>query len=334
MIGPALYLAATVCLAPPIGATVANDPAAAEEYRSAAAAYEAGAREKAGKQLEEFRRAHPDHPLAWQAGLLWARCTTEPAEAEKRFRAVAERAPEDTKAECELELAHLAVVQEHYAPAEEAYTAWLAAHGHDERAEAASFWQAQCQRELGRKDEALVAWKRLRDKGRQPVWRAQAGLAASSLLLEQGKAAEARREALGLVEASWARDVRPQARLVAAKADLALKRTGEARTLLAELAKENPDLPEAEEARTLLGAKTPAGPRFGVQVAAFSRKAAAAAEREKYVKAGRAATLLTRPSGSLMLYGVVLGPYASHAEAEQAREQLRQKGTEAFIITY
>jgi DedD protein len=302
-------------------------------FRQASASYESGNLAEAEAQFAQFRREYPSHQLYWFAGTMWAKCATDPEEAEKRLHEVldAPNAPAEVKAECELELAHLALMQDSWDEAEKFYGAWLADHPADERGEAARFWRALSMRELGREDEAATALGELVMGGRQPSWRAMAGLLLGSLRFGQGNMAEARTVYREMAAAAWARDVRPQVLLGCANAAAsASERSAAVKTLL----KEYPESEEAASAKSMGGGKRKARTRWGVQVGAFSRAANAEAARKKWEKGGRHAAVTSRKMGHLVLQTVVVGPFDTREAAEREARALKTAGTSALVTTY
>lgn len=264
--------------------------------------------------------------------MLWARCAIQPEEAERRFRAVMESAPAETRAECELELAHLSLMRERYPEAEVAFAEWLDAHPNDERAEGALYWKAVCLREEGKVPEAVAAADEEYRRGRQDGYRALAGLLVATLTSAGGDVAGAHRVYRALVEAEWARSVRPQVMLGAARtagtpADQ--RRLGEA------LVKAYPETDEADLARAMLKKPPRTRGRFGVQVGAFKSLAFAKAELAKWKKQSKPGKIVKRPApGFGALQFVILGPYPTRGAAELEKSALQAAGSASQIVSY
>jgi len=303
-------------------------------YQEASSAFAAGDLATAEKDLVEFRKEHETHQLYWSATLMWARCAKEPGEAERRFREAAEKAPPETKAECELEIARMLVMRDKFPEAEKAFSDWLAANPGDERGESAHYWHSFCLKQTGRTDEAIKEAGSLRSEGGQDQWRALAGLLLAGMKSDAGDAAGAHEEYAALVATEWASGIGPQALLGAAKTS---PTEWERKKLLNELTRKYPDSPEAGEAAKLL--KTPGRvvtPRFGVQVGAYSKMANAQIEKKRVVAQGRKAAIIKRTQAGLSLFSVIIGPFATRAEAETAAREIRESGLAAvaYVTTY
>ncbi len=241
-------------------------------------------------------------------------------------------APPDTKAECELEVAHLLALQEKYPEAERAYGAWLAAYGSDERAEGARYWRALCLKEVGREAEAETVAAALAREARQEAWRGPAALLAASLMAARNDRAAAAKAYAALAVAPWGAPVRPQALLGAAKTAATVEVS---RKFCRDLIRTFPDAAEAEAARELLHEPKHGGSRFGVQVGAYQKEANAKAEKAKWTKVGRKADIVRRDHASLgRLYFVILGPFPSFDAAVSARDAVRASGATAQITSY
>lgn len=314
------------------GSAGAAAPAPEDLYREANAAFEAGDLETAAAKLQPFQAKYSSHRLAWPANLLWARCTTEPEEAERRFRKLAGTAPPETRKECELEVARLLVLRDRYEDAERAYAAFLESNPEDERAEEASYWRAACLKALGREAEAgSIAEAELR-KGRQDRWRALSGILLGTIKYAKGDSAGAHALFTEIAAAPWGADVRPQALLGAAKS---VKDPDEVRRLCNAVIKGYPDSPEADEARRLINASPEAGARFGVQVGAFAQPGNAAAERKKWTKRGKKVVVLKRKHESFgELFFVLLGPYPTREQADLVAKELKGEGVSCRVSAY
>jgi cell division septation protein DedD len=323
------------------GRVMAAAPAPEDLFRDANAAYEAGDLAGAEAKLEPFRGKFASHRLAWPANLLWARCTTDPAESERRFRLLAGTAPPETKRECELAVAHLLMIRNRNADAERAYADFLAANADDERAEEAAYWRAVCLRALGREPEAEPLAEREMRGGRQDRWRAFAGLLLGSIRLGRKDLAGARAVYAELAANAWAEDVRPQALLGAAKSSRNGEEAGKAARALV---RDFPDSPEAAEARALVhpladasasgpaSVSAPASRRWGVQVGAFAQAGNAAVERRKWTKEGRKVVVLKRHHETFgELFLVYLGPYPTREQAEAVAKELKAGGAECRV---
>jgi len=327
------FLAVLLAVAVTAAASVALAVATPEDlFRDAEASFQAGDAAQAGDKLAEFRTRYPSHLLYWKASLMWARCAPDPDEAVRRFTLVAEKAPAGTKAECEMDLASLYMVTDRFIEAEAALGAWLVAHPTDERAEQAAYLRGICLAELGRESEAEMVLMPVFQKGTHPPYRALAGLTLASARFGRGLFTDSRAMYNSLVRAMWAADVRPQALLGAAKCATELWRPTENRALLARLIKEYPDTEEATEAREVM--KVPARAKIWVQIGAYSRPDFANAEKAKWEAKGYTAALGVSRHGSLKLNILLLGPYATRAEAEKAARTLKTAGTGAFITRY
>jgi tetratricopeptide (TPR) repeat protein len=304
-----------------------------ELFRQASQSYDAGELELAEARFAELRRDYPRHQLYWFSGLMWARCARDPVEAVKRFNDLMEKAPPDTRAECEIELAHLALVQDQFDEAEKAYSDWLVGRDADERAESAQFYRAWCLKELGREGEATVFLDSLYRGGRQPAWRSEAGLLLAGLRFGSGDVAGARAVYLEMSGADWARDARPQALMGCARTAVS---AGDRAKPLKEILKSFPDSGEAVEAGAILGGnkKKAARGKFGVQVGAFSRKPNAVALKKEWDRKGRPASILSRKMGSLSLYAVLLGPFETREEAEREANSIKALGARAIVTAY
>lgn len=324
-----LWTALWLALLAPAGRTA---PPPEDLFAQASAAFEAGDPAGASAQLETFRSAYADHRLYWPASLLWARCAIQPEEAERRFKAVMAQAPADTRAECELELAHVAFTRERYPEAEVAFAEWLDAHPHDERAEGAAYWRAVCLKEQGKEPESVAAAQEEYLHGRQDGYRSLAGFLVATVTAARGDMPGAHRVFRVLAEAEWARSIRPQALLGAAKSaptPAAQRKLGEA------LVKAYPETDEADAVRVLLKKPPRARGRFGVQVGAYKSPAFARAELAKWKKAGKRGKIVKRPApgfGSLQF--VILGPYPSRGDAELEKDALKAGGTFSQITSY
>ncbi len=307
-------------------------PSPEELFAGASAAFDAGDPDAASSRLDEFRSRYADHRLFWPASLLWARCATRAEEADRRFKAVMESAPPDTKAECELELAHLLLMRERYPEAELAFAEWLEAHPDDERAEGAVYWKAVCLKEEGKEPEALAAADGEYRHGRQEGTRALAGLLVASVARTRGDMATANSVYRALVDAPWAGSVRPQALLGAAQS---ARTAADQRRLGDRLIKAFPDSEEADTIRATLKKPPRTKGKFGVQVGAYKITAAAKAEVAKWVRQGKAAKIVKRPSpayGSMQC--VILGPYATRGAAEAERDAIKAAGSEALVTGF
>jgi len=306
-------------------------PTAEDLYAQASAAFEAGDPATASAQLDDFRSRFADHRLFWPASMLWARCALEPGEAEKRFKTVMDAAPADTKAECEMELAHLLFMREKYPEAEAAYAEWLDAHPHDERAEGALYWKAVCLREEGKEPEAAAAALEEFKHGRQEGYRSLAGLLAAAMTHTHGDVPGAYAIYRELAGASWARSVRPQALLGAAESAAtpsAQRRECEA------LVKAFPETDEADAARAMLKKPPRTKGRFGLQVGAYKSLASAKVELAKWKKQGKSGRIVKRPApgfGSLQF--VILGPYPTRTAAELERASMKAAGVDSQVTS-
>jgi len=310
----------------------AAGPAPEQLFREATAAYEAGDMATAQARLEPFRSKYAEHRLYWPANLLWARCTTDAAESERRFRLLAQAAPAETRKECDLEVAHLLLLRDRWADAERAYAAFLDANAGDERAELAVYWRAVCLKELGRPAEALGVAEGEWRGGRQDRWKAPAGLLVGSLREAKRDLAGAHATYVDLAEAPWAADFRPQALLGAAKTT---KVAAERERLCRALIKGWPDSPEADEARALVHEPARAGKRFGVQVGAFAQSGNAAAEKKKWAKRGKKVIVVKRRHETLgELYFVMLGPYPTRGQADSVAKGLKGEGVSCAVAVY
>lgn len=304
-----------------------------EMFRQASGLFESGQLELAEARFSELRKEYPRHQLYWFAGLMWARCAREPADAENRFMALLkkENAPPDIVAECEIEVAHLNLAQDQFDDAEKAYADWLIGRDADERAESALFFRAWCLKELGREAEAVEILNALFGGARQPAWRSSAGLLLASLKFGAGDTAGARSIYSGISGTEWGRDARPQALMGAVRtAGTAAERA----RLLKEIMKGYPDSGEAAEAATMLAGKGKARARFGVQVGAFSQRANAVAVKSQWDKKGKQASILSRKMGSLSLFAVLLGPYDTREAADREVNILKAQGTRAIVTPY
>jgi len=305
-----------------------------DAYRDAVQAFESGKMEEAGGKLEAFRKRYPSHRLYWTAGLLWARSASDPASAEKRFRELAGKAPAGTRSECELEIAHLGLMQDRFEEAEAAYASWVKTYENDERRESALFWRGACLREMGKEKEARDVLAGLLRKGRQSMWRSLSALLLAAMEFESGDSSAARRSYLDLSNEGWAAEVRPQALLGAAKSSLALRRSGEGKKLLDEIIREFPDTYEAVEAKSLLEPSAVAAQKWGVQVGAFSQLANAEAVKRTCEARGFGVEIIDKLFGSLALKAVVVGPYENRERAESAARSFRGGGANCIVIAY
>ena len=299
-------------------------------YREATTAFESGDRAIAEAKLTVFRQRYPSHQLYWQASLMWARCARTPAEAAQRFSRLAQQAPPETKAECELEQAHLLMLQEKFSAAAAAYAVWLKARPRDERADVAGFWRGVCLNESGRGGEAQKILAVVCSAGQQSRWRAQAGLLLASIKAGQEGVEAAHREYGKLVDAAWAADVRPQALLGAAQT---ATNTWKRKTLLKTLDREYPKSAEAAKARAMLKERVPAGIRFGVQTGAFAERAHARAQQQKLTKEGYRVSIVKRKRADVVLHAVLVGPFATRAQASLEAGALKARGHPAVFVT-
>ena len=274
-----------------------------EMFRQASQSFESGDMGIAEARFAELRKEYPRHQLFWFSGMMWARCAQDPAEAEKRFTGVMEKAPPDVRAECEIEIAHLALMQDNFDEAEKDYAEWLVGRDGDERVESARFFRARCLKELGREGEAAGILDALVNGGKQPAWRASAALLLAGLKFGSGDTAGARVVYLVMAGAEWGRDARPQALMGCARTAAS---AGERAKLLKEIIKAYPDTDESAEAVVMLGGKLPANGRFGVQVGAYSRKTNAVIAKKDWDKKGKKTAILSRKMGSLKLFGETL----------------------------
>jgi len=302
-----------------------------EMYRQASLSFEAGDFESAEARYAELRKEYPKHQLFWDAGLMWARCARDAGEAEKRFTALEEDAPADTRAECGIELAHLALLQDDFDGAEKDYAEWLVGRETDERAEAARFFRAWCLKELGREGESAAILSGLVRDGSQPAWRAEAGLLLAGLRFGSGDLAGARSVYLELSATGWGREARPQALMGCARTAVS---AGERSKLLKEIIRSYPDTDEAVEALSMLGMKAKSRGRFGVQVGAYSRKSNAVIEKKDWDRKGKKAAILPRKMGSLRLFAVVLGPFDTREAAEREANGIKASGARAIVTPY
>jgi len=312
------------------GAAVAGTPPE-EIFRQASLSFEAGEMEAAENGFSELRRDFPKHQLYWFSGLMWARCARDPGEAEKRFVAVMEKSPPDIKAECEIELAHLDLIQDKYDDAEKAYADWLVGRDQDERAESARFFRGWCLKELGREGEAAGLLDGLFREGKQPAWRAESGLVLAGIKFGAGDISGARSIYVEMSGAEWARESRPQALLGSART---APTAGERAKLLKDLLKDYPDADESAEAAAMLGGKKKGKGRFGVQIGAFSRKSNAVVMKADWARKGKRAAILSRKMGSLSLYAVLLGPFETREAAEQEVATVKAQGARAIVTPY
>jgi len=292
--------------------------------------------EAAEAKFAQFRKEYPGHQLYWFASTQWAKCTTDPDEGEKRFKSLLEsdRIPPEVKSECEMELANLAMMEDTFDEAEKLYSAWLADHPADERGEAARFWRGLCLREMGRDDDAAASLEELEKGGRQPSWRAMAGILLGSIRFGQGNLAEARRVYRELAAADWAKEVRPQALLGCANSAAS---AGERTAALRELASKYPGTEEAAEGKALAQArpgKKVTGPRWGVQVGAYSRMGNATAAKKQWEAKGKHAAIAERKLGHLALHIVVIGPFGTREAAEREARAIKTAGSAALVTTY
>lgn len=323
---PAVVLAG--CL---LATAVRAAPTAEDLYAQASAAFEAGDPATASVHLDDFRSRFADHRLFWPASMLWARCAIEPSEAEKRFKTVMEAAPADTKAECEMELAHLLFMREKYPEAEAAFAEWLDAHPHDERAEGAMYWKAVCLREEGKEPEAAAAALEEFKHGRQDGYRSLAGLLAAAMTHTRGDVPGAYALYRELAGAVWAKSVRPQALLGAAQSAAT---AAEQRKECEALVKTFPETDEADAARALLKKPARTRGRFGVQVGAYKSLAFAKIELAKWKKQGKPGRIVKRPApgfGSLQF--VILGPYPSRTAAELEKAAMKAAGVNSQVTS-
>ena len=314
------------------GPARAAGPAPEDLFRDATAAYQAGDLVTAAARLEPFRTKYADHRLAWPANLLWARCTTDPAESERRFRLLAKTAPPETRKECDLEVASLLLLRERWGDAERAYAAYLDANAGDERAEEAVYWRAVCLKSLGRDADALGLAEGERRNGRQDRWKALAGLLAGSLRLAARDLPGAHAVYVDLVGAAWGADVKPQALLGAAKSATS---AAECNRYSRAVIDGWPDAPEAAEARSLIHEKPPPDRPFAVRVGAFAQPGNAAAERKKWVQRGKKVVVLKRHHETFgELYFVFLGPYPTKAKAELVAKELKGEGISCGVTPF
>jgi len=304
-----------------------------EMFRQASAFFESGDLEQAEARFSELRKEYPKHQLFWFAGMMWARCARDPVDAEKRFNGLMEQAPPDIKAECEIELAHLALLQDQFDDAEKAYADWLIGRDADERAEPARFFRAWCLKELGREEEAGVILGALYSGGRQSAWRSEAGLLLAGLKFGSGDTAGARAIYQEMAGADWGRDARPQALMGCART---AGTAGERTKLLKEIVKTCSESDESAEAGAMLGGKgkPKVKGRFGVQVGAFSRKSNAVAAKAQWDRKGKPAAILPRKMGSLKLFAVLLGPFESREAADREANSVKALGARAIVTNY
>ncbi|MEK7475162.1 MAG: SPOR domain-containing protein [Candidatus Coatesbacteria bacterium] len=325
----AVLVAASVWLGCPAGAA---GPAPEDLFSEATAAYQAGDFVKAAARLEPFRGKYADHRLAWPANLLWARCTTDPAESERRFRLLAKTAPPETRKECDLEVASLLLLRERWKDAERAYAAYLDANAGDERAEEAVYWRAVCLRSLGRDAEALGLAEGERRNGRQDRWKALAGLLAGTIRLAAKDLPGANAIYVDLAGAAWGQDVKPQALLGAAKST---KNAAECNRYARAVIDGWPDSPEAAEARGLIHEKAPPDRPYAVRVGAFAQPGNAAAERKKWKQRGKQVVVLKRHHETFgELFFVFLGPYPTKAKAELVAKELKADGVSCGVTPF
>lgn len=327
---PGLMIGAALALV--LAGPGARADAPGDLYAQGAALYEKGDREAAEIRFADFRRRYAEHRMFWPANLMWARCAADPKTAARRFREVGKGAPPAVRAECELELSHLLMMEGKFAEAAGAYGTWLRAHGKDERAEEAAYWRGFCLRQGGKAAEAAAVLDPLYRAGTRATWRGLAGL-----LLAEMAAGEKDREAaydgyVALAEAPWARDVRPQALLGAARMT---ENSWRRKRFAGFLERDHPETDEAEEARKLLREAAGGGVRYGVQVGAFVSKAGALAEKEAFERKGHPATIVRREQVGLDLYAVIVGPYDSMEAAARKKNEIRRSGhPTVFVTTY
>lgn len=240
-------------------------------------------------------------------------------------------APPATKADCELEIAHVRMLAERWDAAGEAYGDWLEAHADDPRADEAGFYRGVCLKTAGKTEDAEEAMVALQQHARQELWRAQAALLVGAIRLDREDKAGAYAVYRDLAAADWARDVRPQALIGAARA---APDAGAWKKALTELVKRYPASPEAAEAAAQLKQPRPATPRFGIQVGAYGRKRGAEADLKAWRARGRSVAVVRRAGMGLSLYCVVIGPYASRDQADADAAALKGRGVSALVIAY